>query len=462
MPTMPPLSLIDSGRLQGYLSYGDWYAGLHPHLPRGQKVPLRLNYCRPVADKAISFLLGRGLGFSVPPTREGNTRDRARAERAEAVLYDVQLDADLDVVDLQVASNSIVYGDGVYQVSWDPERGIRVTSLDPSYFFAEWAAGDTSKLLRVEVRYRAVATDAGTAEPQRSTSTSTVDVVQIWTDSTLFSRVGSEEKTTANPYGFVPFVHVPNLPGPNEFWGRSELVDVVPLQHELNERVRDRGDTIRYHADPPVVFKGVTDHTDLAVGPGTVWDIPADSAVELLEWRGNTPDVTAHIRAIREAIFEVSETPRAAFGEGDAVFSGIALETQLRPLIQKTLRRRVFWTRALRRRGEMILRLAELFGVGGAKPGVFSPYRSRVVWPPMVPRDDEADVRNNVALVAAGLRSHRTAMDVLGTESPEEELLRVVADRELLDVPEAPPEGPKDPVRSVGRPRESGGGGDVR
>ena len=57
----------------------------------------------------------------------------------------------------------------------------------------------------------------------------------------------------------------------------------------------------------------------------------------------------------------------------------------------------------------------------------------------MLPKDDAVEVANEVALVTTGLRSHRTAMDALGTESPEEELARVVADRvELGETPPSP------------------------
>jgi hypothetical protein len=38
----------------------------------------------------------------------------------------------------------------------------------------------------------------------------------------------------------------------------------VPLNRALNERLSDRADLIRYHAGPPVVFKGVAEHTELA------------------------------------------------------------------------------------------------------------------------------------------------------------------------------------------------------
>jgi hypothetical protein len=173
-------------------------------------------------------------------------------------------------------------------------------------------------------------------------------------------------------------------------------------------------------------------HSDLAVGPGTVWDIPADATVELLEWKGQPPAVQEHIQRIKQALYEISETPQTAFGDSGRLLSGVALETELRPIVQKTFRRRVFWTRALRARNRMILRLAEQYGVGGARPGEYAPYRSRVIWPPMLPRDDQLEVRNQIGLVGAGLRSHRTAMDALGTESPEEELGRILEDRATL------------------------------
>jgi hypothetical protein len=214
----------------------------------------------------------------------------------------------------------------------------------------------------------------------------------------------------------------------------SDLRDVLGLNRALNERLSDQADLIRYHADPPVVFTGVSEHTDLAVGPGTVWDLPADADVKLLEWQGTAPAVADHLDRLLRAIFEVSETPRTAFGDSGRLLSGVALETELRPLIQKTLRKRVNWTAALRRRNAIILKLAERFGLDGARAGEFAPYRTKVIWPPMVPRDDAQEVQNNLALVQAGLRSHRSAMDALGTEDPESELRRVVEDRARLGV----------------------------
>src|SRR6187551_2307384 len=157
------------------------------------------------------------------------------------------------------------------------------------------------------------------------------------------------------------------------------------------------------------------EHSDLAVGPGTVWDIPSDADVKLLEWHGQPVAVGEHIERLYRTLYEVTETPRTAFGDSGRLLSGVALETELRPIVQRTLRKRIWWTRALRRRSALVLALARRFGVGGAgvSRGV-DDHRIRVMWPPMLPKDDVAEVQNQVSLVGAGLRSHRTAMDVLG------------------------------------------------
>jgi hypothetical protein len=130
------------------------------------------------------------------------------------------------------------------------------------------------------------------------------------------------------------------------------------------------------------VFKGVEEHSDLPVGPGTVWDLPRDADVALLEWRGSSPALQEHIDRVLRALYEVTETPRTSFGDSGRLLSGVALETELQPLIQRTLRKRVGWSAALRRCNQMLLVLSER--VAGLPPGAFAPYRSQIVWPPML------------------------------------------------------------------------------
>src|SRR5215212_190043 len=458
------LRIQGGARLRRYRQYQDFYEGRHFERARNGRSNLVLNYARAVVDKGIAYLLGRGVGFGVLPLREASARERrraaddvgeadSRAAQLEQLLYDVAWDNDVEGVDLQVAQNAAVLGDGVYKVLWEPaSRRIRILSVDPRTFFGTWAGDDVSTLRRVEAVYCLGAEDlalggyglsAGEAEALCG-GDGTAEVVERWTPSELEVVVArTTTRRGANPYGFIPFVHVPNLPLANEPWGQSDLVDVIPINREIDERVSDQADVIRFHADPPIVFRGVTDHADLAVGPGTVWDIPSDADVKLLEWHGQPIAVGDHIERLYRTLYEVSETPRSAFGDSGRLLSGVALETELRPIVQRTLRKRAWWTRALRRRSALVLELARQFGVGGGRlvggaGGGAERHRIRVLWPPMLPRDDVTEVQNQVRLVAAGLRSHRSAMDALGTESPEEELARVQADRAVLGEDLAP------------------------
>ena len=469
------LRAAEQERLRRYAGYLDFYNGKQWAKTRPGRTNLVVNYTRAIVDKAVSYLLGQGVNFAVPDqgddgeTGRGGDREigaltpwtcplagprlsqrerENRAARAEALLYRVYEENDLEAVDVQGAINGAVLGDTVFKVFWQGagvggqgtgDGRIRVVNIDPFTFFPRWAADDPATLLSVEVAYQLPAgagggqvSGAGGQEtiaslrpaPDLRSLTPLVDVIESWTDTEFGLTVGDREVVrTVNPYGFIPFVHIPNARPANEFWGISDLRDVMPLNRELNERMSDVADVIRFHSDPPVVFKGVREHSSLAVGPGTVWDLPEGAEVELLEWRGQTPAVQEHIERVMRALHDVAETPKTAFGDSGRLLSGVALETELQPLIQKTLRKRIWWSAGLRRRNRYILRIAELQGMGS-----FAPYRSKIIWSPLLPADNESEVRNNVALVSAGLRSRRTAMDRLGEESPEDELARIDAE----------------------------------
>lgn len=431
------LQLADAARARRYREYLDAYDGKHWARPRNGRSTLTVNLARAIVDKGVSYLLGRGIGFAVPAEEQGlGTEVAARAER---LLYRVYDACELDGGDLATALNAAILGDGVWKVYWDVDRACpKVVAIDPLGFFARWSADDGARMWRADLVYAIAAEEAaaiyGPGRPSSGSGRSEVSVHERWTEQQLAIQLdGQDYKRVPNPYGFIPFVHVANLPGPNEHWGISDLRDVISLNRAYNERLSDQADTIRYHADPPVIFRGVSEHSDLAVGPGTVWDIPEEANVELLEWKGSPPAVEEHLDRLLRAIYEVSETPRTAFGDSGRLLSGVALEVELRPLLQRTLRKRIAWTAALRRRNALILRLCERFGFEGARPGEFAPYRTRLIWPPLLPKDDALEVQNNVALVNAGLRSHRTAIDTLGAEDAEQELARVLEDRARLE-----------------------------
>src|SRR6476661_7073104 len=97
------LALADAERLRNYQSFQDFYDGKHVAQVRRGRSALVLNYARAIVDKGVSYLLGGGVGFAVVPVAEQDREARERARRAEALLYQVYWDNDLDALDLQGA-----------------------------------------------------------------------------------------------------------------------------------------------------------------------------------------------------------------------------------------------------------------------------------------------------------------------------------------------------------------------
>jgi hypothetical protein len=130
-------------------------------------------------------------------------------------------------------------------------------------------------------------------------------------------------------------------------------------------------------------------------------------------------------REINRALHDLGETPRTAFGENRSALSGVALNTELDPLLKKVERKWVIRAAAYRRRAELVLRLLEKFT--GEK---FAPYRARVVWGPALPQDRSRQVADERALVEAGIHSRKWAADNLGVEDPEGEYAQWLAEEE--------------------------------
>jgi len=131
------------------------------------------------------------------------------------------------------------------------------------------------------------------------------------------------------------------------------------------------------------------------------------------------------VNLVLRTFHDLAEVPRSAFGETKQPLSGVALEMELDPLIKKVARKRLVRGAAFRRRNEMILRILEQH-IG--EP--FAPYRTRIVWGPVLPQDRSRLVADEVRLVTGGIHSRRTAAGLLEVADPDAEWQRWLAEEE--------------------------------
>ena len=239
----------------------------------------------------------------------------------------------------------------------------------------------------------------------------TADTFEVWVDGELI-------ESGANPYGFVPFVVYPNVREPKRFWGVSDLEALKEPVRELNRAMSQLSTILELSGNPIAVLENVTEAQDIAVQPGAVWEVPEKARAYLLDLLqgGGVNLHVDYLNVVLRTLHDLAEVPRSAFGETRQALSGVALEMELDPLLKKVARKRLIRGAAFRRRNEMILRILEQY-----TGETFAPYRTRVVWAPVLPQDRSRLADDESKLVEAGIHSRRTAAALLGSDDPDAE-----------------------------------------
>jgi hypothetical protein len=429
--TSTPMQLAhrDLDRLKRYQELLDFYNGRQweGRTVRGEK-RLTFNYAKVFIDKVTSYLLS-GISFAVDPV-EDTEEARTKAQRAEVALYQVYQDNHLEQLDFDTEIDCAILGDACYKVIWDAGmRRIRVTAPDIQGIYAWWLGDDTSRVWRVASKY-SLSTEETELLYQVRPKGKTASIVEVWTDTDFELYLDNalvEQKP--NPYGFIPFIIYPNLREPKKFWGISDLPQIMQSQQELNRALSQLSRILELSGNPIAVLENVEESEDIAVRPGAVWNVPEDAKAYLLDLLqgGGVKLHIDYINLLYRTLHDVSESPRAAFGGTERDLSGVALEIELQPLLQKVRRKRLIRSTTYNRRNELILKLIEKY-----QGENFGNNHLRVVWAPVLPKDLARLVSNEQVLVQTGIHSRRQAMDEIGVNDPEYEFKRWLEEREII------------------------------
>jgi len=423
------LARRDTDRIRGYRDFLDFYHGRHweGRAVRGEK-RLTFNYAKTLVDKITSYLMS-GVNFAVDAV-EDSDEARARAQKAEQALYQVYEANNLEQLDFDTEIDCAILGDACYKVIWDNEaKVVRVTAPDVQGIYAWWLGDDVSRVWRVASKYSLTAEEVQMLHkvtPKSKTAT----LAEVWTahDFELYLDNAIIDKKP-NPYGFIPFIIYPNLREPKKFWGMSDITQVIESQRELNRAMSQLSRILELSGNPIAVLENVEESEDIAVKPGAVWTIPEDAKAYLLDLLqgGGVRMHIDYIDLLYRTMHDVAESPRAAFGGVERDLSGVALEIELHPLLQKVKRKRIIRTATYNRRNQMILNLLEKY-----QGESFGNNHLRVVWGAVLPQDMARQVNNEQILVQTGIHSRRLAMDELGIKDPEFEFTRWLEERATI------------------------------
>lgn len=449
----------DRSRLARYKERREFYEGQQwPGRPRRRQTRMTINYARALVRKVVSYALPDRVGFSVPPpaqpadptptddARAGDPPEAADIVRArqaasesqangvESLLAELLAELDADRIDFALAIDSAVQGDGVIKVTWDTiAKRPRLAAVDPATLLAWWSPDTPTEAYRYQQHYilpgQAVMAlgwaAQGALAPDR-----TYPVVEDWTaERWTVSVAGQTARDESNPYGWLPYLVLPNNPGGAQFWGESDLDDLIDICRQLNTRVSALADVLDLAGWPITVLENVDSAEGITVGPGARWELPEGAKAYLLNLLkdGGVEQHTKYVEELRTALHDLAETPRTAFGEAGRALSGTSMQVELQPLVQKVKRKRRGLESLYRRRNAMLLDLLERFG-GAPVHGL---RRTVPIWPPILPSDREADTRIGVQLVSQGIRSRRSVAADLGEEDPDAEMQRILEEAQM-------------------------------
>lgn len=431
------LETQDVARLNRYREYLDFYSGEQwagTGRRRSGETRLVFNYARVLLRKAVSYLMPGPVMFDVLPDDE--TIPEATIRRAERALRRVYDAHDQHTVDVQSALDAAVLGDGAFKVTWNLRRqSPLVAPIDPANLWAWWEPDNPGEVYRVVQRYSVSAEEAErlfdvAAGSEPNSGQRRVTVVEDWTaEHYRIELDGQVAIDAANPYGWIPYVVYPNIARPHEFWGASDLEDLIDVCRELNSRMTTISRILQVSGYPITVLENVSGSEGVRPEPGAIWELPEDSKAYLLDMLGGA--VTLHIDYVNllyRQLHDLSETPRTAFGDSGRSLSGVALEVEIQPLVQKVMRKRRVWDAVYRRRNALVLDLLERFGglpLGGLRA-------TRAIWGEVLPSDREGIVRAETQLVSSGIHSRKQSMAALGDADPARTWDEVVREMEIL------------------------------
>ncbi len=423
------LNRRDTDRMRRYRELLDFYQGVQwPERERRGEKRLTFNYARVVVDKMASYLMS-GVKFVVDPG-EDTAAGREKARRAETVLQQVYDANGLEQLDFETEIDCSVLGDAVYKVIWDTETGgVRVTAPDIQGIYIWQGGDDAAKVRRVASRYY-LDVDVAAAMYGIKPKGKTTAVVEMWTAEEFELWVDDTRmEQKANPYGFIPLVIFPNVREPKKVWGASDLTQLMEPLREFNRAMSQLSRILELSGNPVAVLENVEESEDIAVKPGAVWNIPESAKAYLLDLLqgGGVQLHLDYINLLYRTMHDVSESPRAAFGGNETNLSGVALEIEMQPLLQKVNRKRAIRTGVYNTRNRMILNLVEKYHGDD-----FGEYNLRTVWNPVLPRDMTQLVANEQVLVQGGIHSRHTAMYEVGVKDPETEFARWLEERDAI------------------------------
>jgi len=359
-PSYMALPELDLQRIRRYIYHWKRYAGISWEFQREDGSSLATyNFIRKFVDKHIYWLIGKGVNFTVQePLSEiiGDFIDIVWRENNGD-----QLKQDMALMGGVTGDVFVLVTDRPHQQSFDSvfkKHGIHIQLLASETVFPRFFGSLTQTPEWYEVRTPHY-NEKGEVQ---------LFIQEIYQDRIVEYTDGyreATERTFPNPLGEFPIVHVPNIKMGTEYFGISDVEDILGLNDSFNNKATDLEDIIYYNASPLLLLFGAK----LAEGersPKSIWSgLPPEAKAQLIEMDNGTLNSSLdYLDMLYSNMLRIGDIPAGSLGDTQPISntSGVALHTQYLPLIERAARKYPNYAALFKHINYLVLKWGELKG----------------------------------------------------------------------------------------------------
>jgi hypothetical protein len=471
---------------QRYRAFWDWFDGTALNVERGRtesgevllKYPLQINPIRAFSRKFASLLFGEisdNPSLLVKPVAQPRTTyygpvppDEAKdlADFLQAILIEIWEQSNGRSILMENATLSQFLGGCYFMTEFVPTREdlaipVVIRMVKPDFVLPIWNPDNYYDLLESWMIFRissAMAEINYGIKANAKSQTPWMIYAEHWTRSGMSVmldgeplRVTKQHKlgqtvvdygNNSNPFGFVPFVYIPRLREGN-FYGPSIVPDLEGVTLEYNARLADMGDVIHSTADPKWFGRNIQGSTQLKQFDNGSWYTYLGTENPSIKnppeiWREDPPDFSDTMTKFAEMLWKQmmhdgALSPIMLGLDESSQRSSLSLALKMLPSTQMARAQRNHWheglTQICRQALNMLALKKVVIGGRTVPPDWERKIRITQDWQPMIPRDREQQVNENVWLAGAGLRSTELAIELIGDAPDVDEEKKRIEDR---------------------------------
>lgn len=426
-------------RLARYREFMRFYKGKHWNHTRDINEPfVTINYCRRFVDSQVNFLMKGGFSITIPDDPSTAAKEDEDREFVRLMLEATWEKNRKELLAFEMAQMGSITGDVFLRVSWEDSDPIeapyaRVDVLPSQYVFPSFGGPhgvDRKKVNSVLILFpRFRNGDAPTSKFGDMPQSNVEWYGERWfSDKVIEYGPDGSEKTKKNPLGEIPIVHIPNYAVAGEFYGRSDLADLIDLQREYNEKATDISDVINYHGSPVTIVKGAK-LTQLERGPNRMWGLPENASVSNLSLSGELSSSIDYLDRIKRSMHEVGGVPEIALSSNvNNRETGASVSMRYMPMLEARQVKIQTYGAGLRLVNRLIMKMTAIADVDFSRAfeglDASNKYRNEVVFPSPLPRDESIELDRATTRIDSGLTSRRYEMQKMGFSQREIEKIR--------------------------------------